>query len=59
MNNYLLKKILNVPYKKCRLTKIYYPMTLMTRLIQGKDCENNPVYIPDSIYTNVQHIEFF
>jgi hypothetical protein len=53
MNNYLLKKILNVPYKKCRFTKVYYPMTLMTRLITGKDGENNVVYIPDSMYSNV------
>jgi hypothetical protein len=53
MNNFLLKRILNVPFKKCRLTRSFYPMTLMTRLIEGRDGENKPVFIPDSLYSKV------
>ncbi len=53
MNNFLFTKIFNAPFKKCRLTKSFYPMTLMIRLIEGKDPDNNQAFIPDCIYSNV------
>ena len=56
MNICLFRQILNAPFKKCRLTKSFYPMTLMSRLIEGKDVYDKSVFIPDSLYSKVINI---
>ncbi len=56
MDKHFLKKVLDVPFKKCRITRCHFPMTLMLRLIEVKNNENRKLFIPDSLYTNVNYI---
>lgn len=53
MNKYLLKKVFNSPSKKCDVTKIFYPASLMVRLIQAKNAEGEVALIPDNMYSKV------
>ena len=53
MENSLIKFIFNAPFKKCKFTKTFYPATFMLRLIEGEDCMNNRVFIPDCMYSRV------
>jgi len=53
MNNFIFKKIFNSPIKKCVITKDFYPMCLMIRLVKAKNSEGEETFIPDSMYSKV------
>jgi hypothetical protein len=57
-NDIILRRILNSSFKKCRLTKSYYPIGLMIKFYKGYDSNNDVVYIPDSMYLKVYIYSF-
>lgn len=52
-NDIILRRILNSSFKKCRLTRAFYPVGLMIKFYKGFDSNMDIVYIPDSMYLNV------
>jgi hypothetical protein len=53
MNKAFLKELFNTPMRKCRITKDFFPIIFMLRLIEAKDYSGKKLFIPDCLYTNV------
>ncbi len=59
MNNkiFFFNKLFNGPFKKCVITKSYYPVLLMQKLAKVNNSHDNYyTYIPDSLYSNVFYL---
>lgn len=52
MDKIFLKEIFNVPFRKCRISRQYYPLSFMIKIIEIKDSKNK-YYIPDGLMTDV------
>lgn len=52
MDKLFLKEIFNVPFRKCRILREYYPISFMIKLISIQDCEKL-YYIPDCLFSEV------
>jgi hypothetical protein len=51
MNLKLIKTICNSPFKKCVVSKSFYPLAFMMKFIKQTDYQMTWTYIPDSLYT--------
>lgn len=57
----LFKKIFNTPFKKCIITKSFYPMSFMLRIVSllpSNETTGKTIFIPDALYCIVKKISF-
>jgi hypothetical protein len=60
MNNktFLIKQIVNSPFKKCAITKTNYPMLLMIRFAEVDNAHEGYSMIPDCMYSKYKIADY-